>query len=103
MGQLTGGRAYEHATASFVNSLAPETAAQLTSVLANSLKLSWQVGIAVSGISFLLVFIEKEVPLRKKLETEYGIVEKEKVSAPDGLAEAGEGAVRPPMTGEVKP
>ncbi|ORY67145.1 major facilitator superfamily protein [Pseudomassariella vexata] len=101
VGALIVGKAYEHATASFVNSLAPDTAAQLTSVLSDSLKLAWQVGIAVSGVSFFLVFVEREVPLRKKLETEYGIVEKKKVMAADEAAEA-RTAELTPNEGEAK-
>lgn len=88
---LTQGQAYEHATAAFVNSLTPESAAQVRSVLSDSLKLAWQVGIALAGFAFLLVFVGKEVPLRKKLETDYGIVEKEKEKTADGVAEAEEG------------
>lgn len=88
---LTQGQAYEHATATFVNSLTPETAAQFRSVLSDSLKLTWQVGIAFAGFAFLLVFVEKEVPLRKKLETDYGIVENEKEKTAKEAAEVEEG------------
>jgi hypothetical protein len=55
------------------------------------LKLTWQVGIAFAGFAFLLVFVEKEIPLRKKLETDYGIVEKEKEKTANEAAEAEEG------------
>lgn len=71
---LTGGKAYEHATKDFVDSIAnPVVRAQVISVFSDSLKRMWQVGIAFVALSFFVVFIEKEVPLRKELDTEYGI------------------------------
>ncbi|EED17387.1 efflux pump antibiotic resistance protein, putative [Talaromyces stipitatus ATCC 10500] len=71
---LTGGQAYERATKEFVNSIAdPTVRAQVISVFAESLKRMWQVGIAFVALGFLVVLLEKEVPLRKELNTEYGI------------------------------
>ena len=35
----------------------------------------FQAATAFAGLAFLLVFLEKEVPLRTKLETEYGLKE----------------------------
>jgi len=35
----------------------------------------FQVATAFAGLAFLLVFLEKEVPLRTKLDTEYGLKE----------------------------
>lgn len=73
---VIGGRAYEHAVASFVNSLEPETKAQFISVLSDGLKRIWEVGIAVAAFGFLLVALEKEYKLRDDLKTEYGMVDK---------------------------
>lgn len=75
---VTGGRAYEHAVASFVNSLEPETRAQFISVLSDGLKRIWEIAIAFAAFGFLLVALEKEYKLRDELETEYGMVDKEK-------------------------
>lgn len=41
-----------------------------------SLQLTWQVAIGFAALGFLLVFHEKEVPLRQELETEFGMVDK---------------------------
>lgn len=41
-----------------------------------SLRTIWRVGIAFAGLGFLLTFLEKEVKLRDKLNTEFGIDEK---------------------------
>lgn len=77
--QLIGGQAYEHATAVFLRALPPETREQFKEVLTDSLKRTWYVAIAFSALGFLLVILEKEIPLRQELETEYGMVEKEKI------------------------
>lgn len=75
---VTGGRAYEHAVASFVGSLEPETRAQFVSVLSDGLKRIWFVAIAFAALGFFIVALEKEYKLRDDLETEYGMVDKEK-------------------------
>ena len=75
--QLVGGKAYEHATKTFLDSL-PSVALrdQTIGVFTNSVKQAWYVGIAFAGLAFLLVFFEKEIELRKGLETEFGLKEK---------------------------
>lgn len=75
---VTGGRAYEHAVASFVDSLEPETKAQFVSVLSDGLERIWMVAIAFSALGSLVVVLEKEYKLRDDLETEYGMVDKDK-------------------------
>ncbi|KAF2501923.1 MFS general substrate transporter [Lophium mytilinum] len=80
---LADGHAYEHATRDFVKSLSVESGArqQVVGVFVESLKRTWQVGIAFTGIAFLLTFLEESVELRKDLDTEYGmedLKEKEK-------------------------
>ena len=82
---LSGGQAYEHATATFIDSLSnrPFLKNQVISVYSESLKLVWQVAIGISGLGFLLVFLEKEVKLRTDLETEFGMKEKKTVTAND--------------------
>ena len=89
--QLIGGQAYEHATAVFLRALPPETREQFKEVLTESLKRTWYVAIAFSALGFLLVILEKEIPLRQELDTEYGMVKKEKTDrgkvAEEGVAE----------------
>jgi hypothetical protein len=81
---LGGGNAYSHASREFVNSFGSEVKDQIISVYSDSLKLVWEVAIAFAGLAFLLVFIEKEIKLRKELDTEFGLKEKKKG---DGNAE----------------
>lgn len=75
---LSGGQAYEHATRDFVVSiLDPVVKSQVVSVFSDSLRRTWQIGIAFLGLGFLVVFLEKEIPLRQELNTKYGIEEVE--------------------------
>ncbi|TGJ80886.1 hypothetical protein E0Z10_g7884 [Xylaria hypoxylon] len=66
----TGGGAYEHATADWVNSV-PTAGGLRDSVILlfeQSLEVVWIFGAAVAALGFLLTFLEKEVALRQKLE-----------------------------------
>ncbi|CAH0044822.1 unnamed protein product [Clonostachys solani] len=73
--QVTGGRAYEHATAAFLKTLSGENRADFIATLDESLRRTWQVSIGFSVIVFLLVFLEKKVALRNELDTEFGFKE----------------------------
>jgi hypothetical protein len=70
---LAGGRAYEHAVASYVNALPDAARGEFIGALTESLKRIWQVSIAFAAFGFLLVIFEKELKLRDKLETEFGM------------------------------
>lgn len=72
---LTSGRAYEHATSAFVDSFSGNLRERIIGLYTESLQTVWQVAIAFCGLAFLLVFLEREVPLRKELDTEYGLEE----------------------------
>ncbi|KAI2687739.1 hypothetical protein DTO012A7_3692 [Penicillium roqueforti] len=76
--ELLGGQAYEHATAAFRNTLPSETLKQFVSVLSDSIKRTWQVAIAFAALGLLVVLLEKDVPLRQELDTEFGLDEKGK-------------------------
>ena len=76
---LTGGRAYQYATAAFVDSIEDVTTrAKVVEVFSGALQVVWLIGIAFAGIGFLLVFVEKEIELRKELNTEFGMEERKK-------------------------
>ncbi|KAI0197237.1 DNA repair protein RAD50 [Xylaria flabelliformis] len=76
---FTNGKAYESATAEFINSFPPNIKQEIVSVYADSLKYVWYISVVFSGISFLLVFLEKQIKMRTELDTDYGIAdEKEK-------------------------
>ncbi|OJD30267.1 major facilitator superfamily protein [Diplodia corticola] len=83
---LGEGGAYEHASKAFVESFASEeTRRQIVRVYADSLKRMWQIGVVFAGVSFVAVFFERPVKLRKELETDFGL-EKETKSADGGEA-----------------
>ncbi|RAH75489.1 MDR family MFS transporter [Aspergillus aculeatinus CBS 121060] len=73
---LSRGRTYESASASFIQSFSPALRDDIIGVYVDALKRVWQISIVFSGVSFLLVFLEKEIKLRTELETEYGLEEK---------------------------
>ena len=71
--QLSDGRAYEHATKMFRDTLSQIDRDQFSWTVNESLQRGWQVAIAFAALGLLVVAFEKEVPLRKELETEYGM------------------------------
>ena len=75
---LVGGHAYEHGTSLFIDTLKdmPETRAQVMSCFQDSLQLMWQIAISFAGFGFLCVFLQKEVTMRTKLDTEFGMSQK---------------------------
>ncbi|CAG8951936.1 hypothetical protein HYFRA_00005742 [Hymenoscyphus fraxineus] len=72
---LIGGGAYQHATADFVNSFPEPVRSEIRAVYREALKLVFLVAVAFGGFACVLFFFEKDVILRKDLETEYGIVD----------------------------
>lgn len=70
------GGAYQRATASFLDGLSPETRAQVVALQNGSLRRSWQIAIAFAAVGFLVAAVPKEIPLRKKLDSEFGMMEK---------------------------
>jgi MFS family permease len=81
---LSNGHAYQHASNTFINNLSDPVKSEVIGVFSDSLKLVWEVSIVFCGLACVLVFVEKEVPLRKELETEYGMTEKEVIQAKKG-------------------
>ncbi|GAP85066.2 putative major facilitator superfamily general substrate transporter [Rosellinia necatrix] len=70
---FTNGKAYESASAAYINSFSPNIKAEIVSVYADSLKFIWYISVVFSGLSFFLVFIEKQIKMRTELDTEFGI------------------------------
>ena len=82
--QLANGKAYERATKGFMDSITdPVTWRQVASVYVESIKTVWYVSMAFAALAFLLVIIEKEVPLRKELDTKFSMEEKTKSADAD--------------------
>ncbi|GLA93265.1 hypothetical protein AtubIFM61612_010459 [Aspergillus tubingensis] len=77
--QLRDGKAYETATKAFMDSITDAvTRAQVVSIYVDAIKTVWYVSMAFAGLAFLLVVVEKEIPLRKELDTKFSMEEKEK-------------------------
>ena len=83
--KLTGGRAYQYATAEFLDSI-PNLAlqAEVVQVLTRALRTVWLVGIAFAGVGMLLAFVEKDIPLRRDLNTEFGMEGRKKDDGVEG-------------------
>lgn len=71
--QLASGGAYQRASATFVSQFPLETQNEVRAVYRVALQRVFQVSVAFSGLAVLLALLEREVALRKKLETQYGL------------------------------
>ncbi|KAF2095591.1 major facilitator superfamily protein [Rhizodiscina lignyota] len=94
--ELIGRQAYSHATAAFRDMLQEPSRRQFITVLDESLRRIWQIAIGFAGFGFLLAFIEKEVPLREELDTQFGIAGEDKKTS----IETGDGGTAEKNTGE---
>ena len=72
-GRLQGGNAYSQASSEFINSFPVGLRSQIIKTYAGALKQVWQVAIAIAALGFILVWFEREIQLRKTLDTEYGM------------------------------
>lgn len=85
--QLANGAAYAYASEQFVPHLPEPTRSEVTGVYVKALRTIWYVGVGLSCLAFVLVFVEKEIPLRKDLDTKYGLEDKKSNRAPGSAAE----------------
>lgn len=81
---LSNGHAYQHASNTFIDSLSDSAKNEVIGVFSDSLKLVWEISIAFCGLACILVFLEKEVSLRKELETDYDMAEKDNIQEKNG-------------------
>ena len=88
--QLVDGAAYGLASGDFVKQLPTAIKNEVIAVYVVALQRVWQTTIAFSCLGFFLVFVEKHVELRKELNTEYGLEEKQ--ASPNHAADS-EGGV----------
>lgn len=78
---LAGGRAYESISGTFITGLPQETRGQVLTAYNNSLRAIWIGAIIFSFAGALGILIEKHIPLRKSLETEFGLDESQAQSS----------------------
>lgn len=77
---LSTGDAYASATQRFVSQFPEPTRTQIVEVFHKALKNVFLFSMIFAGIPLLLVWFEKEIPLRQELETEFGLEDKEKTT-----------------------
>ncbi|KAI1166423.1 hypothetical protein F5B18DRAFT_607193 [Nemania serpens] len=70
---LSGGKAYQLASAAFSNQLTGATRDQVTAVYTASLQRMWEIAVVFAGGSFLVALLEKEIPLHQNLDREFGM------------------------------
>jgi MFS family permease len=66
------GRAYQFISGDYIGSLDPSVRREVVDTYSLSLKRTWQAAIAFACLGLLFVFLEKHVPLRTELETQFG-------------------------------
>ncbi|KAK8053072.1 hypothetical protein PG996_012373 [Apiospora saccharicola] len=70
---LSGGRAYELASGPYVQTLRSGVKSEVLGVYLDVLKAVWFGALAFGATGLIAVAVEKHVPLRTELETEYGL------------------------------
>lgn len=76
--KLAGGAAYQSASAAFVKSFPSEYQVEIRGIFRDALQRVWEIALVFAGVACLLVFLEKEIPLRTHLDTEFGVQERSK-------------------------
>ncbi|KAI8630350.1 DNA repair protein RAD50 [Xylariaceae sp. FL1651] len=84
--KFMNGKAYASATASYINSFPPDTRQEIISVYSDSLKYVWYTSVIFSGVSFSIVFLEKQIKMRTELETEFGMADEKKEDPEQAVA-----------------
>jgi MFS family permease len=70
---LFGGQAYGRASKTFVDSFSGIIKDQIIGVYSDCLKRVWQIAVVFAGVSFLMVWVERETRLRAALQTDFGL------------------------------
>ncbi|KAH8645399.1 hypothetical protein BX600DRAFT_519420 [Xylariales sp. PMI_506] len=73
---LSGGGAYSHISAAYITSLAPDVRDHVVQTYAAALRVVWIVCLAFSALGFVLVFLEREIKLRRKVEGDFKLKDK---------------------------
>lgn len=77
---LSSGDSYASATRDFVMQFEQPVRDQVKHVFMLSLRKVYAISVAFGGLAFLVSLFEKDIPLRKELDTEYGLEERKKDS-----------------------
>ncbi|KAK3985098.1 major facilitator superfamily-domain-containing protein [Cladorrhinum sp. PSN332] len=76
--QFGAGLAYEHASSAYISKLKPDIGDRIIDVFAGSFRVVWGIFLASAIVGFAITFLERQVPLRKELDSEFGLVKKPK-------------------------
>ncbi|KUI63648.1 hypothetical protein VM1G_10498 [Cytospora mali] len=82
---LGGGKAYQLASGTYVQTLPPVVRSEVLGVYLAALKAVWYGAMAFGASGLIAVAVEKHVPLRTELETEYGLEQKKNGDKEDGM------------------
>ncbi len=74
--EFAAGGAYGDASSQFLDSLSTQTRAEVVAVQSSALQRSWQVALGFGLAGFIAAAVIKQIPLRKELDTDFGMVEK---------------------------
>ncbi|GLB11618.1 hypothetical protein AtubIFM57258_008488 [Aspergillus tubingensis] len=104
---LGSGSAYSHVSSSYIRSLPADVRDDVVSVYVDALRIVWATATAFAGLCFLLTLLEKEVPLRTSVKSDYGMRrrEQEKTTAGDsnGNAESSQSNSSPVASSTPRP
>ncbi|KAF2109710.1 major facilitator superfamily domain-containing protein, partial [Lophiotrema nucula] len=72
---MSHGNAYQYISGPLIKSLPESVKSEVIAAYARSLRTVWEVAIGIASLGMFLVCLERHVPLRKDLNTSYGINE----------------------------
>ncbi|KAJ8069256.1 hypothetical protein OCU04_002920 [Sclerotinia nivalis] len=90
--EMTGGRAYQSISGTYIHSLEPIVQREVISVYREALRAVWIGAVAFGCTGIVAVLVEKHIPLRTELETQFGMEsekvakdQEKQVSRPEGI------------------
>ncbi|KAK3937033.1 major facilitator superfamily domain-containing protein [Diplogelasinospora grovesii] len=77
---LSNGNAYAFTAYDFILLFPENVQSEIIELYTDGLRISWAAAAVVCGVAVLFTFLEKDIPLRASLRTEFGIKEPKKAS-----------------------
>jgi MFS family permease len=76
--ELSNGQAYEHASSTFIAKFDPIIRKQILGVFVLSFRLVWIIFLAFAVLGLIVTFLERQVKLRRNLDSDYGLKERDR-------------------------
>ena len=76
---LSGGQAYQHASATFVEKFGPVVEQQIVSAYSSSFRVEWVMFLGLAVVGIVTSMMERQVKLRKDLDSDFGLKQRGKV------------------------